>query len=287
MKKILFLLFITSVCSVNAITVTRSVFPKEFKIGQETIITIKVKKEGEEGFAKLMEEIPKGFEAEELNSATGNYNYDNGKLKIIWLVMPEGDEFTAEYKLRYVGNKPGEYSVTGNFYYVNDGKRFEKNLGSTALKVVEDKSKNEVEPILNIAPSDIAKKSDVKADIVSGSDSVSSTVADTASTIVKGKTEITKDAPTPTEEVEKVEPAVEKLKSEVVFKVQLGVFSSEKDLSLFGDLPDVHFIKVGKFYKYYSGKYPSEDEARKNVLKAKSSGFPGAFIVPFKDGKRI
>jgi len=40
-------------------------------------------------------------------------------------------------------------------------------------------------------------------------------------------------------------------------------------------------------YKYYSGKFTSEYEARSYIEKARAKGFTGAFLVRFKDGKRL
>ena len=97
------LLFILNLKSF-AISVERKVFPNEIKKGQSIIVSITVKKEGEEGFAKLMETIPEDFKAEELNSATGNFICEDGKLRIIWLTMPDGESFRAEYKLVYEGS---------------------------------------------------------------------------------------------------------------------------------------------------------------------------------------
>ena len=51
-------LFIGLTSSSFAISVERKIFPDEIRKGQSVIVTITVKKEGEEGFAKLMENIP-------------------------------------------------------------------------------------------------------------------------------------------------------------------------------------------------------------------------------------
>ena len=111
-------LFLGLTFSSSAISVERKVFPDEIKQGQSVIVTITVKKEGEEGFAKLMENIPEDFKAEELNSATGNFICEDGKLRIIWLTMPDGESFRAEYKLVYQGSASGSFDLGGKFYYV-------------------------------------------------------------------------------------------------------------------------------------------------------------------------
>lgn len=75
---------------------------------------------------------------------------------------------------------------------------------------------------------------------------------------------------------------VAKTSQSAIYKVQLGVFSSKKELSLFKGLPDIHFTKINGFHKYFSGKFGSEKEAKKVLVEAKSKGFPGAFLVRVK-----
>ena len=65
------------------------------------------------------------------------------------------------------------------------------------------------------------------------------------------------------------------------------MFSTEKSMNTFGSLQTVHFDKVGKFYKYYSGKFSSEADARANIKNAQEQGFTGAFLVRFKDGEKL
>ncbi len=268
-----------------AISVERKVFPNEIKKGQSIIVSITVKKEGEEGFAKLMETIPNDFKAEELNSATGNFICEDGKLRIIWLTMPDGKSFRAEYKLVYEGSSIGSFKLDGKFYFVKDGKRSEYNLSNTSFKISKETGpKNEI-----IVPEITTKSIEPKESEI-GNVAVSNLKTSSNEVSPKENNEI-KSLNTPDEE-SREEPnkevvKTEVIKSEVVFKVQLGVFSREKDLEIFGNLPDVHFVKVGNLYKYYSGKYTSEYEARSNIDAAKNNGFTGAFLVKFKDGNKL
>ncbi len=282
--------------SSSAISVERKVFPDEIKKGQSVIVTITVKKEGEEGFAKLMENIPEDFKAEELNSATGNFICEDGKLRIIWLTMPDGETFRAEYKLVYEGASSGSFDLGGKFYYVKEGKRTEYNLRSSSVRIVEKAKPKEDITVPEITTNSIEPKDDaVETADIEGLDKEDSSeeTADKDSPVENNNDIIVDNTDDSVEnnddDVEDKDDDIktESLKSEVVFKVQLGVFSKEKDIEVFGNLPEVHFIKVGNLYKYYSGKFTSEYEARSNIDKARLNGFSGAFLVRFKDGKRL
>lgn len=264
-----------------AIDVKRTIFPTEFKKGQEAIVSVTIKKEGEEGFAKLMEDIPAGFKVIELKSATGNFLFADGKLKIIWLTMPDGPTFTAQYKLVYEGDKTGSYKIDGKFYYVKNNKRNNVLIGETNFKIIET-GENEAPEAVTVLPKvEPETKTTAMTTNEEKTEVIEEKAAETA-TAIEAKTEDVK------EEVEAVVKTEKKsAESDLVFKVQLGVFSSEKEKSVFGSLPAVHYEMVGKLYKYYSGNFSSEYEARDNIEKAKQAGFSGAFLVRFKNGKRL
>ena len=283
-KSLSLIVFLLSVSiSTFAVEIEREIFPSEIKKGQECIVSLKINKQGEEGFAKLMETIPEGFRAVELNSATGNFIYEEGKLRIIWLTMPEGDSFNAEYKLVYDGDEIGDFKLNGKFYYVKNGKRSEYKLAFYSIKVLHTPEK---EPLIINTPEVVAEK--VKDEVVAtAKPAMEEVVVDKKDSVTEVITEINELTLAPEVKEEVIQQTKPVTKSEVVFKVQLGVFSTEKSMNTFGSLQAVHFDKVGKFYKYYSGKFSSEADARANIKNAQEQGFTGAFLVRFKDGKKL
>lgn len=268
-----------------AVKVERTVFPEEIYEGTSTIVSLTISKEGEEGFAKLMETIPDGFEVEELNSSTGNFIFEDGKLRIIWLTMPEGESFKAEYKLFHKEAALGSHKIDGKFYYVKDGKRSEHIIEANFVKILKTK---ETKPQKPLTPIKIVteEKEEVEAVVEEAIESEEKEV-ETEEVEVAEKIEVKEEVEKTTEVEEVKEEVKEVTSSDLIFKVQIGVFSEEKPSAVFGDLPDVHYVMVGKLYKYFSGKFSSEYEARSAIEKAKKNGFPGAFLVKFKDGKRI
>ena len=202
-----------------AIKVERKIFPKDIKQGQSAIVSITINKQGEEGFAKLMENLPEGFIAEELNSALGNFVFEDGKVRIIWLTMPEGESFVAEYKLIYQGNKIGDFKVDGNFYYLQNDQRSEYKIESSFIKVSE-KVDTDKGPV--IVPK-ITTEAIVR-------DTLSESILDNEITDIEenGNQQIVEDTlrePLTERELEdtlviETEKPLEETKSEVVFKVQ-------------------------------------------------------------------
>jgi len=75
----------------------------------------------------------------------------------------------------------------------------------------------------------------------------------------------------------------------VVFKVQIA--ASGKTLELipanFNGLKNISKDASSAVIKYYYGETNEYDDAKKLLAEAKAKGYSSAFIVPFKDGKRI
>lgn len=75
----------------------------------------------------------------------------------------------------------------------------------------------------------------------------------------------------------------------VVFKVQLAVSSTKLDLtpSNFNGLGTISVIMSGNMYKYMYGQTSDYNEAKRLQGEAKAKGYASAFLVAFRDGKKI
>lgn len=77
-------------------------------------------------------------------------------------------------------------------------------------------------------------------------------------------------------------------KNKITYHVQ--ILSSRKKLPKndheIKKVKDVGFVRDGKFYKYYSGTFDSENEAKSHLRKLKKR-FRDAFVIKIKDGKII
>ena len=295
------------VFSVHAIKINRTVFPNQIKSGGEVIVSVVINKEGIEGFARLIENVPEGFRAEELNSATGNFIFENGKIRIIWLTMPEGDTFKAEYRLVHTGVNTGLIKLDGKFHYVKNDKRLEISLPIFNLMVKKvsapkeivrlEKTIDKVETAETVvvdkvetAETVVVDKVEIAETVVVDKVEITETVVvdkvETAETVVVDKVETTETVVVDKVAIEEKEKITD-VNSKLFFKIQLGAYSKEKSNTVFGGLPDIHFIKIDKLFFYYSGKFTNEADARAIIPQAKAKGFKGAFLVRFKNGKRI
>lgn len=81
----------------------------------------------------------------------------------------------------------------------------------------------------------------------------------------------------------------ETLPQGIVYLIQLGAFSSEKDPSVFKGMEPITCVKKdnSKIHKYYAGRFLNLSNAEKNLALVKSKGFKDAYIVAFNNGKVI
>ena len=97
------------------------------------------------------------------------------------------------------------------------------------------------------------------------------------------KTQVTKKA-NPTVDVKPISVAVG-----TVFKVQLSASSKKLDLTPnnFNGLKNISMASDNNFYKYMYGDTSSYDVAMNLLQEAKSKGYSSAFLIAFRDGKKI
>jgi N-acetylmuramoyl-L-alanine amidase len=77
--------------------------------------------------------------------------------------------------------------------------------------------------------------------------------------------------------------------SGVTFKVQLAVSSTKLELvpANFNGLNSVSMMTANNLYKYMYGQTNDYDDARRLLTEAKAKGYQSAFVIAFRDGKKI
>ena len=75
----------------------------------------------------------------------------------------------------------------------------------------------------------------------------------------------------------------------IQFKVQLAASKNKLNtqLSKWSIIDDLNFNKTDEWYRYYAGNFEDYQHALKARKKCSQNGFPSAFIVAFKNGKKI
>lgn len=71
------------------------------------------------GFAKLQQQLPPGFTAEEGESANATFSFKDQKVKFLWMALPNGD-FKVSYKVSVDASLSGNQIIEGTFAYIKD-----------------------------------------------------------------------------------------------------------------------------------------------------------------------
>lgn len=90
------------------------------------------------------------------------------------------------------------------------------------------------------------------------------------------------------EVLEKLVPAAPEKPGKVVVRVQLGAFRNRLSENIFKNVNDLVTLKdQDGLTRYYTGSFTDINEAAKHKVNMLLNGFEGAFLVAFKDGKRV
>jgi N-acetylmuramoyl-L-alanine amidase len=101
--------------------------------------------------------------------------------------------------------------------------------------------------------------------------------------VVKTPTEIKKPETKPEVKPEVVSTGV------ASFKVQLSASGKKLELvpSNFNGLSNISIASEGSLYKYMYGETSNYGEAKRLLAEAKAKGYPSAFLIAFKNGKKV
>ena len=106
----------------DPVTVKMTV-PSVVGAGQEFRVSITIDKSDLEEFSRLQQELPAGLEANQENSGSADYSFDNQRVRFIWLKLPAENPILLTYKIKVNERLKGTFTLGGEFSYVEDNDR--------------------------------------------------------------------------------------------------------------------------------------------------------------------
>jgi hypothetical protein len=129
--------------------------PASIQPNGEIDVELIVTKADISGFAKIQQEIPEGFTVEAIETQGATFSFKEQKLKLIWMALPQSNEFTIKYKLKNVAHTSGKFSITGKFSYIADNERTNIDIPTANITVsTEDIVAEETETTSNTGTND-------------------------------------------------------------------------------------------------------------------------------------
>ncbi len=234
-------------------------------------VTVKVNKQGVEGFAKFSDEIPAGFVAKEGESAGGIFSFKDGVAKVLWMAVPKSEDILVSYQLVAETAPNQDYDIKGAFAYLENDVTAKQTIDVSTLtlniKAVEVEHLALVpDPVVeDPVVEDPVVEEPVVEDPIIEEPEVTTPVVNTVSTI-----------PSP--------------ENGVSYKVQVAAGHKKVANNYFAvtfNLKDnVSTENHEGWIKYLVGSYPSYKEARdkRNVVR---NNVKRAFVTAYNSGTRI
>ncbi len=126
---------ITLIClsfSVSAQEVDISIdHPASVKAGEIFEVTVTISKGSLTDYSRFSQDLPLGLTATNVQSPNADFSFDNQRIRIIWLKLPEVEEIKVSYNIMVDERLKGKFILGGVFAYVVDEERkfinFEKS----------------------------------------------------------------------------------------------------------------------------------------------------------------
>lgn len=87
--------------------------------GGSFTVELDVAKGDVSGFAKLQQNLPPGFSAEQGESANATFSFKDQKVKFLWMALPNNN-FQVSYKVNVDASLSGNQIIEGTFAYIQD-----------------------------------------------------------------------------------------------------------------------------------------------------------------------
>ena len=113
------LVFLSMTSFSQEIEVNASI-PKEIGAGKRFNINVFINKQELKSFARLQLDLPHGFTASEKISSNGDFKFENNKVTIFWIELPDDENFSVSIQVDVAPNMQGYYVISGKFSFIEE-----------------------------------------------------------------------------------------------------------------------------------------------------------------------
>ncbi len=93
-------------------------YPDEVKAGESFQVTVTIDKGALRDYSRFSQDLPLGLSAENLNSPNADFSFDNQRIRIIWLKLPEDPKVQVSYNVFIDKRLKGTFELGGVFAFV-------------------------------------------------------------------------------------------------------------------------------------------------------------------------
>jgi len=243
--------------------------PDSILAGDSFEIAVQIFKGVNTNFARVLLELPPGFEVDSASSDSARYMEDGTTVKYIWDRMPVKRELIVKFKITPNENITGKQMIKGRFTYIVDEEKHEITIPDRLIEFVlpPDTLVAIQEPILTIDPSVPEKPMDIS--------SATSNPGDTTENMEPKQTPATNEAA-------------------VIIEFRIQIAASAKEMNIgqlkarYNITDQIRIEKHNGLWKYTLGSYSLYDAAKAGLpICQNKNGVTGAFITAYQNELRI
>jgi hypothetical protein len=118
--------------------------PERVNAGQDFEISLTIRKGSLTDYSRFSQDLPLGLTATNVSSPNADFSFDEQRVRIIWLKLPETDEIKVSYRISIDARLKGTFVLEGVFaYVVDDERKFLKLDQQSAINIVPSSSVNQ------------------------------------------------------------------------------------------------------------------------------------------------
>jgi ribosomal protein L12E/L44/L45/RPP1/RPP2 len=275
--------------------------PYASRTGNDILVNLLVYKKDMNKFAKIEEKIPEGFEAVSMESQDGLFTFKDRVAKFVWMNLPDVPGFKVSYRLiPQAGKTLSDLRISGVLSYIQEGRNITVDVVQKDIDLAEvDESNIEA----TLAMLDRGETPAVTKP-GSGQAETMKTPPPREETPTKVETQVKEKTPATQETVAReskpaVQPGSSRIPSAQLLPVYDGVYfriqlAATRQFTDAGSSFEAYRLsrpvlveQHDGLYKYTAGSFPTYPQAREFKNAAISRGISGAFIVAYRNGRRI
>lgn len=134
--------------------------PERVNAGFEFTVTVSIQKGSLTDYSRFSQDLPSGLTAANISSPNADFSFDDQRIRIIWLKLPDQNEVKVSYNVMVDERLKGSFALGGVFAYVVEDERKFLNLGkSKEITIIPNPS---VDPSRVVDIRDFQKEGEVQ-----------------------------------------------------------------------------------------------------------------------------
>jgi hypothetical protein len=295
----------------TGIKCTRKLTKSTFLPGEKSIVQVKVFKKNINGLGKLIETLPQGFTATEVQNNGAVFSFSNNQVKFLWMTLPAEDEFVVEYEIIADSDiNEGSFFVEGLFTYLEgeDTKQYVISSDKVNLKIMPNQKvaaivKSEPtpsvksEPVKTVKPESPVSKTEVKKETTSSvkKETIPMAKNEVKNEVTPVKSTFAQVASKPKEESNTKASSTnqtEKMSKGVSYRVQICATKRPVNSDYFvknHQFNEKIYLNMHEgWHKFTVGGFEVYEEARNRREEVKQNNkIPGPFVTAYNKAERI